>query len=442
MAIDAAVEWEFRAANGTSTNGGGFKNGASGTDYSQQNSPQLSPSDLAMGSGSTTLTSAAGGFTAAMIGNVIQITSGTNFTTGFYEITAHTDTNTVTIDSTAASGAGSSGQGYVGGALTVLTDAFLEGLVAGQTVWVKNDGTMTLTGAIQLSRDGTASAYLRLLGYNSTHNEDPPASGTDRPLIACGSRLFALDNYWEVKNLRFTSTASQACRTDEMGLMENLLVTNQSTGSSTRRLFYFGGNGGNIINCEGTKSSTNTRVYGIRLCLAGSAIGVYFHDIYVGVECPTDRMMVAFCIMDTMALSGAKITSRTGHKFLNNTFYDCATGLSGTTPQRIAIFNNTFSDCTTGISFSSIGTQYLDYNNYYNNGTDVNNQNKGDSALAVDPGFTDAPNGNFTVGANLKATAFPGAFPGGLSTGYLDTGAVQVEAAGGSTSAVIGVIGG
>lgn len=46
---------------------------------------------------------------------------------------------------------------------------------------------------------------------------------------------------------------------------------------------------------------------------------------------------------------------------------------------------------------------------------------------------------NFAVGTNLKATAFPGVFPGALTTGYMDIGAVQREepAAGGGTSTPI-----
>ena len=39
--------------------------------------------------------------------------------------------------------------------------------------------------------------------------------------------------------------------------------------------------------------------------------------------------------------------------------------------------------------------------------------------------------GNFGVGTNMKAVGFPGEFPAGLSTGYMDIGAVQRQEAGG-----------
>lgn len=74
----------------------------------------LNLSDLAMTAGGTTLTSATGGFTAAMVGKFIQIISGTNFKIGSYYISARTDTNTVTIDRDATTGSnGSVGVGYI-----------------------------------------------------------------------------------------------------------------------------------------------------------------------------------------------------------------------------------------------------------------------------------------------------------------------------------------
>ena len=85
------------------------------------NTSRLFLSDLAMVQDSTTLTSAVGGFTAGMVGELIYISAGTNFVTGWYEITGHTDTNTVTLDSTAATaGNGSAGSSAMGGVIEIL----------------------------------------------------------------------------------------------------------------------------------------------------------------------------------------------------------------------------------------------------------------------------------------------------------------------------------
>jgi hypothetical protein len=119
VAILASAQWWVRA-DGDNTNGGGFDSAISGagTNYCDQAAAQLTLTDLATsGAGSTTLTSATGGFTTAMIGNCIRISAGTNFQTGYYFVTARTDTNTVTLDRTPSSGgAGSGGSGKLGGA--------------------------------------------------------------------------------------------------------------------------------------------------------------------------------------------------------------------------------------------------------------------------------------------------------------------------------------
>lgn len=98
MALTAGTVCEIRTT-GSQNAGGGFydRNPGTSVDYSQQDSPQLTLTDLATDGAGTGLSSATGGFTAAMAGNLIQITGGT-LTAGWYEITAYTDTNNVTID--------------------------------------------------------------------------------------------------------------------------------------------------------------------------------------------------------------------------------------------------------------------------------------------------------------------------------------------------------
>src|SRR3954462_191554 len=101
MALPVASVWEIRTG-GSDSNGGGWNNRTPGTsvDYSQQDSAQLTLTDLAAASTSTTLTSATGGFTAAMVGSILQIASGTNAVVGFYEITVYTSSTQVTLDRT------------------------------------------------------------------------------------------------------------------------------------------------------------------------------------------------------------------------------------------------------------------------------------------------------------------------------------------------------
>src|SRR5712691_11517011 len=144
-AITANTIWEVRPTNGSNLNGACFDStiANAGTDYSQQNTAQLSLSDMATTGVTTTVTSVTGGFTAAMIGNCLRIDSGTNWTLGWYQITAVTDTNTLPVDRAPTSAAGVSGTGKVGGAtksfVSQTTATLAAKLVAGNTVYVKNE---------------------------------------------------------------------------------------------------------------------------------------------------------------------------------------------------------------------------------------------------------------------------------------------------------------
>ena len=80
MALSASGVWEVRTA-GNDTNGGGFKSGASGTDYSQQDAKNTAGNNIsttdAVSDGTTTITSATAAFTSAIVGNFIYLTGGT-----------------------------------------------------------------------------------------------------------------------------------------------------------------------------------------------------------------------------------------------------------------------------------------------------------------------------------------------------------------------------
>ena len=187
MAINAATNWYVRVA-GNALNGGGYDSTISGagTNYADADAAILSLTDFATsGAGSTTLTSATGGFTAAMVGNCVRMASGTNFQAGYYFITVYTDTNTVTLDRTPSSGgAGSGGTGRVGGAFatpwgnfstggTVTTPTITSPLAAGHTVWIRGAGLDT-PASVNYSMgnnystyvNGTQTLRIKWIGYN------------------------------------------------------------------------------------------------------------------------------------------------------------------------------------------------------------------------------------------------------------------------------------
>lgn len=157
--------WRVRIA-ASDTNGGAFDSSISGagTDYSDSDIPILSLTDLATSGAVATITSAIGGFTAAMVGNAIYIASGTNFTVGTYFILSVTDANTAVLDRVCATGAGSAGGGKVGGALATIAVSYTRS-VALNTVMIRGDGT-TNPPDIHFAGPNSALSDRRLIGYN------------------------------------------------------------------------------------------------------------------------------------------------------------------------------------------------------------------------------------------------------------------------------------
>lgn len=384
MALHADTIYEVRES-GNNNNGGGFYNRNPGTsvDYSQQDSPQLAPADLATpGAASTTLTSAAGGFTAAMVGNIIQILSGANFTAGFYEITVRTDTNTVTLDrSPTPGGAGSGGVGNVGGALANWWTHFNTFVIPGNKLYVKN-GSYALSGATNLTDAGTAALPITVEGYNSSRGDAP--TDEDRPLLQCGSNSYAHGNYHFVKHIRFKTAHNNGIQVGQSCLVLNC----RADGTNTRG-FNALQNFTSFIDCEARCTGGNAFMIAAGKtdivfwgCLAySSSVGIYMYG---------DRLSAIFCVIHDctfcIRLDGNE------NVLANNTIYN-GTGAGvrvGAASTGNRILNNIASDCDTGIIqiTAEKKSNYLDYNNYYNNNAaDVTNLTKGPHATAYNPLF-------------------------------------------------------
>ena len=167
MALSSAIVWEIRTT-GSDTNGGGFKAGASGTDWSQQAAAQYSVTD-GVTAGTTTITSATASFGTDVVGNLIYVAGGTGAVTGdWYEITARVNATTITVDRSTGLTAGTGVTLNIGGAMLSLS-IVLSKAVAGQTAYVQN-GTYTISTNTSGVANGTfgPSVYVRVIGYSST----------------------------------------------------------------------------------------------------------------------------------------------------------------------------------------------------------------------------------------------------------------------------------
>jgi hypothetical protein len=425
MALPATLIWEFRTT-ASNNNGGAFVDGGSGTDYSQQDAAEYNFADLAIDAvDNTKVTSASHSFVAADVDNLINITAGVNFTLERFRIVSVAG-GAATLDRACGNVGSVNGTYYLGGALALPTDAILEAFIPGNIAYIEA-GTYTLTGAIDVSLDGTVTNPITIIGYNATRGDDP--TGDDQPLIAAAANSYSFDDDWIQENIRCTSTASQGWRQDQGGRWHNCKCHN-SSGTADRFAFYAGGTG-LVSDCE----SICDNGYGIYAVNATRVRSSNIHDCANGIVTSQNSVVIVNCIIDTCGTKGILLGSNDVMSIISNTIYNCGIGIDATDSNRDFVMNNIIDSCTTGASWTTEqGTNFFDYNNWKSNGTDVTNVTKGDNALAVDPQFTNAPNGDFSIGVNLKGAGFPGAFPGALSTGYLDVGAVQREESGGRRS--------
>jgi len=209
MALAATVEWDVRTT-GNNANGGGFDPAAvGGTDYSLQDAAQITYTDLVIGGTNTQLTSAANPFVAAHVGNIVNVTGGTGFTIGRYQVISVAGA-VATMDRAVGTAASTGGAGKLGGAMQTIAAAIAaaggntaSGTVAA-IVHIKA-GTYTQTVAIPVA---IVNVRLIVWGYQTTHRD-----GATKPLITTATNsvnLFEVNSSYVIRfrNLSLSNTAT------------------------------------------------------------------------------------------------------------------------------------------------------------------------------------------------------------------------------------------
>jgi hypothetical protein len=446
--------------SGDNTNGGGFDTGISGhgTDYSQQDAAQLSLTDLACTTGTSTLTSATGGFTSAMIGNAVQISSGTNFTAGEYFIIAYASSNSVTLDRTPVGvSSGSAGHGKIGGAWADFwtnvgyTNSYT---VPGNTIYVLGSGIpdpsvygagaptapVTYDYLCPIYRSsmssGSTSANLFFLADPAT----PDYASGGMPLIyvsqvsmfGSGISDWYMSRFWFVAGgIGNNSSAMMAC-----SLATFVDCVYDAFGYDCGFL-----SGGNAVNCDffssQTARTTNTNGYAISVGTSAIVTGCHIHgfpgngiQLNGGV---TTGNLITGCGGYGLVSSGS---TRGGYTLAasNNTVDACAKGglhiTSAGGLQYLTLVNNIFSNHSpyaidaSGAGSSSTNAllrQFIDYNVFYNNSSDYNalaygahdvsNNGSAPTVNSADP-YTNHATGDLTLTSTYVDTGFPQtAFP-------------------------------
>ena len=174
MALPSSLVWEVRTT-GSDLNGGAFDASlrASGTDYSQQDGPQATYTDLRLDAvDGTKVTSTARPFQASDVGNTIRIPSGiSGMTAGVYNIRSVAG-GVAVLDRACGTAGTSQGTGSIrlGGAIGSLS-RLAGDMVAKNLAFVKS-GNYSEAGTVTFSQDAGASMPSnppsRLIGYAVT----------------------------------------------------------------------------------------------------------------------------------------------------------------------------------------------------------------------------------------------------------------------------------
>lgn len=399
MALDTTIVWEARpTATAGMANGGGFKPGASGTDFSQQDAAQYNLTSVTTAGIDATLLSASAA--SNMVGNIAHIISGTNFTVGWYEIISVVAGVSITLDRTCTSaGAGSSGVVNIGGALSfgsTLDDDFMEIVVGGNTIWVKHDGSTDYTlgeGISVASSSGTLTAPVIIEGYRTTRGDRP--TGTSRPRFACGTFAFNLNNMMaNVKNIRFNGTPTTLLTSPALGgMIENCQAINTSStvdrvamqiAAETLAL------GNDVVSQNGVAIASAT---------GSMIVNNYIHDSNKGVAGAFARNYILVNIFEGNTTADIELSSTTGSsKIISNTIYGSEAKLGiginllGATNPLNRIINNIIYGKVTGISVATVEqkTNVSYFNDFFNNTTNATNHTLHSTDITTTPSFTGA----------------------------------------------------
>lgn len=438
-----------------------------GVDYSQQAAAFLTYTDMVIGADTAQFTSVANPAGPNIVGNIINVTSGTGFTVQRVQVTAFTAAGLIaTVDKSLGTTLSTGGNGTLGGAVgtsATLGALAVAGKVAGNHIYVKATGTYTLvaTTTVTASEKGDiTNGKITVEGYTSYRGQ---LDG--RPIITTATNSIALitvndNDYWDFVHLKVTSTAAT-----KAGAFSAV------TSTSTPLRFI------DII-CDGPLSLVSGTAFGtvaligVEVTNATSAASAVFNNAGSG-----GTLAMYVCDIHDNTCDGVRTGNVNLTIFLVNNIFDTNTigfnlnwtsGIGSATIRGNVFVDNTGDgiqlDATSGAAISL----ELVNNIIYGNGGEGIDQNDdqaavdaltriirnnafgsnsggnysgmkgglGEIALTADP-FTNKASRDFSLnntaggGAACRAAGFPGAFVSGTTTSYADVGAAQHQDSGG-----------
>jgi hypothetical protein len=435
-ALPATAQFDVRTG-GSDSNGGCFDPSVAspGTDFSQQNSAQVAFTDLVIGSTVTQLTSAANPFTSASVGNCINITAGTGFTTGRYNVLS-VASGVATMDRAVGTAASTGGTGNLGGSMASPVTA-MAAIVSLNTVWLKA-GTYTTTATIT---NPSSTAFV-LNGYSATHGDNLAGAivTSSTNSISMVTINAGTPTAW-INNLAISTTAGSPG--------DGILVNGSGATTTVSNCSLSGAfNVGIDQNSNGVSLLLlNTLITGT----SGDAIQASHAVTVVDSQISGNGRFGIFSINTTSIQIIRSIFANNASRGINFFsagllwMFDSTIANNGSdginTITGASIIQNSIIYGNSGFGVIAAGTTLFASTNAY--GSNTSGNRSGFPASATDVVLTTTPfpgSGNYALnstvggGAALKGVGYPGVFPGALTTGHLDIGAVQSVGGGGGSS--------
>lgn len=300
-------------------------------------------------------------------------------------------------------------------------------------------GTYALTTSVSCL-SGALANYTQVIGI-SDQDLMTEAQGDDRPLISQGAYDWDYNAWFYVKNIRHTMANVHGVLLANYTILENSSAIQTATGSN--RACWNGLGSTRAINCYASGAQGSSRAFGFGGM--GTAFGCVVADSDYGFH----TAAVINCILDTISTEG--IRSTPGTISIGNDIYNSRIGIEFDDDGYGLVYNNIIHSCSIGMNQKDLTSgkwaNLINNNTFYNNTIDIstddgvseNTEWKGLDDVALDPEFTDAANGDFTVGNNMQAIGFPSTMPDGINTSYVDLGALQVENSGGGETTTVNV---
>lgn len=452
-ALSANTVWQTRT-DGNDANGGGFVTGASGTDFTDQAAAQFTFTTATTAGADAIFLDAQAA--ASMVGNILNITGGTNFIVGSYQVMSVSVGVSMTLDRNCTTGAGALGTGSLGGSKLTLAAAD-DAMIGGNICFVKA-GTYTLTTTWPVTL--TTAIATRFIGFDTTRT----VNNTDatRPLVTTATNSVVLittnaANNVIFKNFTFTTTAGTKVAA----------YANATTGSGDTAPITF-------INCKWSTAFTSVLVIGSSATSVGASFigceitgtsgfafdqssnqsrplflyGCWIHDNTLGgitaTAGTTNRIIVDRSIIADNGGRGIHITGTTTQSVIslwvnnstiaNNTTSQIETELTTGNNGNIVLTNNIIYASSSWIHNATAGidASFVTYNNAFGGGGSNNNFTTGNGSISLsgDP-FTNAAGDNYALnntagaGASCRGVGFPTTFPGGFTASTIDLGAAQ-----------------